>query len=213
MREVQARAAADLHRASPRTAEQLTALGAQPSSLADAQEGVIQDRERARPSRRAARRRDLCDAVLHDRHHRYAAGCSASLAWAICAKWPVPVIESQSRPSRAASATAAVREPRPSLRRMFATWRCTVWCLTTSCSAISRSLNPLATSASTSRSRPESSTAAGSPPTRAGASGASTDRNARATDDPSPPHGKCALPSSGISVAPGIAAASSRPRR
>ena len=32
----------------------------------------------------------------------------------------------QSKPKRAASATAAVREPRPSLWRMFATWRCTV---------------------------------------------------------------------------------------
>ena len=33
----------------------------------------------------------------------------------------------QSKPRRAASATAAVREPRPSLWRMLATWRCTVW--------------------------------------------------------------------------------------
>ena len=77
----------------------------------------------------------------------------------------------QSRPRRAASATAAAREPRPSLWRMFATWRCTVCWLRTSCSAISWSLNPLATSASTSRSRPESSAAAGSPARRAGASG------------------------------------------
>ena len=42
-----------------------------------------------------------------------------------------------------ASATAAVRVVRPSLWRMFATWRCTVCWLKTSCSAISWSLNPL----------------------------------------------------------------------
>ena len=49
---------------------------------------------------------------------------------------------SQSRPRRAASATAAVRVLRPSLWRMFATWRCTVCWLKTNCSAISWSLNP-----------------------------------------------------------------------
>ena len=94
---------------------------------------------------------------------------------------------------------------------MFATWRCTVCWLKTSCSAISRSLNPLAINANTSRSRPESSTAAGSAARRAGGSGARTERNARATEDESPAHGKWALPSSGISVAFGIPAASSRP--
>ena len=40
-------------------------------------------------------------------------------------RWPVRVIGLRAGPG-AASATAAVREPRPSLWRMFATWRCTV---------------------------------------------------------------------------------------
>ena len=80
----------------------------------------------------------------------------------------------QSRPSRAASATAAVRVVRPSLRRMFATWRCTVCGLKTNCWAISWSLKPLATNANTSRSRPESNAGGGSPPEPAGASGASS---------------------------------------
>ena len=52
-------------------------------------------------------------------------------------------------------AAAAARECRPSLRRMFATWRCTVWGLRTSRSAISPSLNPSATSRRT-RAREES---------------------------------------------------------
>ena len=107
----------------------------------------------------------------------------------------------QSRPSRAASATAAARVVRPSLWRMFATWRCTVCWLKTNCSAISWSLKPLATKANTSRSRRESNAAGGSTTTRAGAAGASAERNARATDAQSPAHGKCAFPSSGISVA------------
>src|SRR5258705_10093166 len=50
-------------------------------------------------------------------------------------------------PRRAASTTVAVREVRPSLRRMFATWRGTVCGLSTSCPAISRSLRPRATQA------------------------------------------------------------------
>jgi len=51
----------------------------------------------------------------------------------------------ESSTRRAASATAAVREPRPSLCRMFAMWRCTVCGLTTSCAGISRSSRPCAT--------------------------------------------------------------------
>ena len=118
----------------------------------------------------------------------------------------------QSRPSRAASATAAVRELRPSLWRMFATWRCTVWGLKTSCSAISWSLNPFATK------RQHLALPAGEQrrrrlPGRACRSLGCKRRTQRARHRVTNrrPTGKCALPSSGISVAAGIAAASSRP--
>ena len=43
--------------------------------------------------------------------------------------------------------------------------------------------------------------------------GTSASRHARATESTSPCHGKCALPCSGMNVAPGIAAATSRPSR
>jgi hypothetical protein len=73
---------------------------------------------------------------------RYVRAARSHIACRIRREWRVRVIRPQSRPSRAASATAAVREPRPSLLWIFATWRCTVCGLTTSCSAISRSLSP-----------------------------------------------------------------------
>src|SRR5918995_1682886 len=98
---------------------------------------------------------------------------------------------------------------------MFATWRCTVWGLRIICSAISRSLSPCATSLSTSRSRRDSSAAAGSP--SAGRSGelcaVSTARSALTTEPASPAHGKWALPPNGTNVAPLIPAATSRPSR
>ena len=77
----------------------------------------------------------------------------------------------QTSPSRAARAAAAARVGSPSLRRMFATCRCTVCGLTTSSDAISRLLRPVATSASTSRSRrvssPSFAAGAGRPSSRA----------------------------------------------
>ena len=77
VRQVQAGAAADLHRAPARAAEQLLAVSAQPSPLADPQERVIQNRERARPSSPSlARLCDLWDAVLHDGDHTHAAAAA-----------------------------------------------------------------------------------------------------------------------------------------
>ena len=57
------------------------------------------------------------------------------------------------RPARVACAAAAARDDCVSLRRMFATWRCTVCSLRTSDEAISRFESPAATSLSTSVSR------------------------------------------------------------
>jgi hypothetical protein len=94
---------------------------------------------------------------------------------------------------------------------MLATWRWTVCGLRNSCSAISWSLNPVATSASTSRSRRESSAEAGVSAAAAGTAGPNAERSARLTERQSPAHGKWAVPSSGSSVAFGIEAASSRP--
>jgi len=82
VRQVQAGAAADLECETARVAEQSSSVGAQSGPLAHPDEGVIQDRESASPSR-VARWCALCGVVLHAGDGMDAEAWSASLSWAI----------------------------------------------------------------------------------------------------------------------------------
>ena len=160
-RSVQPGAGADLKNPPAGIPQQRPSPAAQACDLTEPEKGVVYQRENPQPCRgRWARR--LCGGrrVCHAETVEPAASCAHRSERPSCAGGPFRPI--QSSPRRAASATAAVREVRPSLRRMFATWRCTVCGLSTSCSAISRSLNPRATHTMISRSRSDSRTRSGS---------------------------------------------------
>ena len=124
--QVQAGAAADLHRAAGRSLR-AAPCGARAVPPARRPTG----RGRTRPRRRAPRRASppTVRRVLMSVSMRATMTDPASPRIARPGH-PHKMARSgdrrQSKPKRAASATAAVREPRPSLWRMFATWRCTV---------------------------------------------------------------------------------------
>src|SRR5918994_1859704 len=97
---------------------------------------------------------------------------------------------------RAAHAAAAAREETPSLVRMLETWRCTVWVLRMSRSAICASVQPSATRPSTSSSRGDRTgwSMVGDLSWVVDADGSWPARNARVaevTSDGSPSQGKC----------------------
>jgi mannose-6-phosphate isomerase-like protein (cupin superfamily) len=113
---------------------------------------------------------------------------------------------------RAAQAAAAARELTPSLVRTLETCRCTVCALSTSCSAISASVCPAATSRRTSVSRlVKDASMARCGATPCGSRPATCSLIAAVTTPTSPSHGKWSWPLSSRNVAPGIRSARSAP--
>ena len=121
-RSVQPGAGADLNNPPAGVPQQRPAPAAQPCDLTQPKERVVYQRENPQPCRgRWARR--LCGGhcVCHPETVEPAASNAHRSERPSPAGGPFRPV--QSSPRRAASATAAVREVRPSLRRMFATWR------------------------------------------------------------------------------------------
>ena len=181
VRDVQPRPAADLDDAPPGAARERTPLAAHACDLAQPEKRVIHQGKNPRPRR--GRKAGLDFVVCYLGH----SANIGAIAWCPHRSMRPSSADglfrlSHRSPRRAASATAAVRELRPSLRRMFATWRCTVCGLSASSSAISRSLRPRATQARISRSRLDTRPDAGSVALCGDAcTGTSASRHARTT--------------------------------
>ena len=122
MRSVQPGAGADLNDPPAGVAQQRPSPAAQACDLTEPEKGVVYECENPQPCRgRWARR--LSWSVVSVMPQKVGPGASRAHRSKRPSLPDGPFRPAQSSPRRAASATAAVREVRPSLRRMFATWR------------------------------------------------------------------------------------------
>ena len=123
--QVQPGPTAHFERPAARHCEEVAPMLAHPAHLACPEDGVVDGGER-RPHSPDPAGAMICSATCVMSATVVDGAGHTSPRSVICRRWPNRVIAAQRRPSRLASATAAARDPLPSLRLMFATWRCTV---------------------------------------------------------------------------------------